>query len=142
MRLSVLDECSKPNVLTICCHTQLRYMSRRHSLWLEPILQIPLIFLGVCLLGYALFRILELGGGHHLKWIIFWVGACWMSLIWTLTLPIDRWILQGVLSLRWSLAGQLALGHSLFWTVATSLLLWRVLRLPIPPDLPFPLFPK
>lgn len=116
-------------------------MSRRHSLWLEAIVQIPLIFLGICLVGYALFRVLEIGGGNQLKWIVFWLGTSWISLMWTLTLPLDR-LLQGILSLRWSLAGQLALGHSLFWTVATSLLLWKLLRLPIPPDLPFPLFPK
>lgn len=117
------------------------FMSRRHSLWLESIVQIPLIFLGICLVGYALFRVLEIGGGNQLKWIVFWLGTSWISLMWTLTLPLDR-LLQGILSLRWSLAGQLALGHSLFWTVATSLLLWKLLRLPIPPDLPFPLFPK
>lgn len=66
----------------------------------------------------------------NLKWIIFWLGAAWVALMWTLTLVLDRWIFQGFMKMAPNLSGQLALGNALFWTVLTPILLWRFFDLP------------
>jgi Ca-activated chloride channel family protein len=66
----------------------------------------------------------------NLKWIIFWLGAAWIALMWTLTLPLDKWIFQGVSNLPPNLAGQLALGNALFWSVVTPMIVWRLFGLP------------
>ncbi|MEQ9486955.1 vWA domain-containing protein [Coleofasciculus sp. F4-SAH-05] len=60
------------------------------------------------------------------RWVIFWLGAAWISLMWLLILPLDRWIFQGWLKLPMNLAGQLALGNAFFWTVATLLIVWHL----------------
>ena len=65
------------------------------------------------------------------KWIIFWLGAAWISLMWVLVLPLDRWIFQGYLKLNMTLAGQLAIANALFWTVTTLSLIWRISGLPL-----------
>ena len=62
------------------------------------------------------------------RWVIFWLGAAWISLMWLLILPLDRWILQGLIKMPMNLAGQLALGNAFFWTVATALIIWRLAR--------------
>jgi len=62
----------------------------------------------------------------NLRWIIFWLGMAWICLMWTLVLPLDRWIFQGIYNLPMDLAGQLALGNALFWTMATPGIVWRV----------------
>jgi len=62
------------------------------------------------------------------RWVIFWLGAAWISLMWLLILPLDRWIFQGLMNLPMHLAGQLALGNAFFWTVATTLIVWRLAR--------------
>ena len=62
----------------------------------------------------------------NLRWIIFWLGMAWICLMWTLVLPLDRWVFQGVRSLPMDLAGQLALGNALFWTMATPGIVWRI----------------
>lgn len=67
----------------------------------------------------------------NLKWIIFWLGAAWIALMWLLLLPLDRWIFQGWLKLSMSLAGRLALGNALFWTVLTTIVVWRLSGLPL-----------
>jgi hypothetical protein len=33
----------------------------------------------------------------NLRWIVLWLGAAWISLMWLLALPLDRWILQGLI---------------------------------------------
>jgi len=62
------------------------------------------------------------------RWVIFWLGAAWISLMWLLILPLDRWIFQGWLKLPMNLAGQLALGNAFFWTVATLLIIWHLAK--------------
>lgn len=66
----------------------------------------------------------------NLKWIIFWLGAAWVALMWVLTLVLDRWIFQGFMKMAPNLSGQLALGNALFWTVLTPIILWRFFGLP------------
>jgi Ca-activated chloride channel family protein len=58
------------------------------------------------------------------RWVIFWLGAAWISLMWLLILPLDRWIFQGLMKMPINLAGQLALGNAFFWTVATPFIIW------------------
>lgn len=67
----------------------------------------------------------------NLKWIIFWLGAAWIALMWLLILPLDRWIYQGLLKLSMSLAGRIALGNALFWTILTPIVVWRLSGLPL-----------
>lgn len=66
----------------------------------------------------------------NLRWIIFWLGAAFICLMWTLTLPLDRWLFQGVVGLNITLSGQLALGNAIFWTVLTIIVVWRLFGLP------------
>lgn len=66
----------------------------------------------------------------NLKWIIFWLGLAWICLMWTLVLPLDRWLFQGLLKMRIDGAGKLAIANALFWTVATLLALWRFWGIP------------
>jgi Ca-activated chloride channel family protein len=65
----------------------------------------------------------------NLKWIVLWLGAAWVAFMWLLTLPLDRWIFQGIMKYHWSLAGQLALGNAIFWSVVTPLILWQMWKL-------------
>ncbi len=71
---------------------------------------------------------------RNLRWIFLWLGAAWVAFIWLLTLPLDRWIFQNLMKFHWSRAGQLALGNSLFWSVFTPMILWRLFQVL---DLPF-----
>jgi Ca-activated chloride channel homolog len=66
----------------------------------------------------------------NLKWIVFWLGLAWICLIWTLVLPLDRWLFQGLLNMRIDLAGRLAISHALFWTVATLSAIWKFWGIP------------
>lgn len=66
----------------------------------------------------------------NIRWVIFWLGAAFVFLMWMLTLPLDRWIFQGLIHLDMTLAGQLALANALFWTVVTLIIVWRVFGLP------------
>ncbi len=66
----------------------------------------------------------------NLRWIIFWLGAAFICLMWMLTLPLDRWLFQGLIGLNMTLSGQLALGNALFWTVLTMIVVWRLFGLP------------
>lgn len=65
----------------------------------------------------------------NLKWILVWLGCAWVAFVWLLTLPLDQWILQGLMKLPMHLSGQLALGNALFWSIATPLILWRLLQM-------------
>jgi len=62
----------------------------------------------------------------NIKWIIFWLGCAWIALMWMLIMPIDRWILQGIMQSHWTVSGKLALGNALFWTFATPGIIWRL----------------
>ncbi|MFB2837913.1 vWA domain-containing protein [Floridanema evergladense] len=66
----------------------------------------------------------------NIKWVIFWLGAAWIALMWMITIPLDRWIFRGLMSQPPNLAGQLAIGNALFWTVLTPLIVWRIFGLP------------
>ncbi|WP_354635783.1 vWA domain-containing protein [Planktothricoides raciborskii] len=66
----------------------------------------------------------------NLRWIIFWLGAAFICLMWMLTLPLDRWLFQGLIGLDMTLSGQLALGNALFWTILTIIVVWRLFGLP------------
>lgn len=70
---------------------------------------------------------------NNFRWTVLWLGATWISLMWFLTLPLDQLILQNLIKLHWSNAGRLAIGHALFWSILTPLIVWqfwRVLGLP------------
>jgi Ca-activated chloride channel homolog len=67
----------------------------------------------------------------NLKWIIFWLGMAWVALMWLVVLPLDRWILQAQVKLPMNLSGQIALGHALFWSVLTPILIWCLSGLPL-----------
>ena len=66
----------------------------------------------------------------NLKWIVFWLGLAWISLMWTLVLPLDRWLFQGLFNKRIDQAGRLAISHALFWTVATLSAIWKFWGIP------------
>jgi Ca-activated chloride channel family protein len=63
------------------------------------------------------------------RWIILWLGIAWIALMWMLTMPLDRWIFQGLLKMSLNLSGRLALGNALFWTAATPGILWGIYQL-------------
>lgn len=65
----------------------------------------------------------------NLKWIVLWLGAAWVAFMWLLTLPLDRWVFQYLMKYHWSLAGRLASGNALFWSIVTPLILWRLWQL-------------
>jgi len=62
----------------------------------------------------------------NLRWILLWLSAAWLSGMWAIMLPLDRWVFQGWMGLPMNLSGQLALGNALFWSVLTPLILWQV----------------
>lgn len=62
----------------------------------------------------------------NLRWIIFWLGMAWICLMWTLVLPLDRWIFQGFRGLPMDLSGKFSLLNALFWSAATPGILWRI----------------
>lgn len=64
------------------------------------------------------------------KWIFFWLGLAWISLMWMLVLPLDRWIFQGLFNMTMDTSGKLALSLALFWTVATISAIWRFWGIP------------
>lgn len=66
----------------------------------------------------------------NLRWIIFWLGLAWISLMWLLVLPLDRWVFQKFFKMRMDISGKLALSHALFWTVLTSIALWKIWGIP------------
>lgn len=66
----------------------------------------------------------------NLRWIIFWLGLAWISLMWVLVLPLDRWVFQGIFNMTIDISGRLALSHALFWTALTLVLLWTGRRIP------------
>lgn len=66
----------------------------------------------------------------NLKWVIFWLGLAWISFVWTLVLPLDRWVFQGLFKMEMDVSGKLALSQALFWTVLTLISLWRIWGIP------------
>lgn len=66
----------------------------------------------------------------NLKWIVFWLGFAWISLMWMLVLPLDRWLFQGALGMQIDRAGKLAISHALFWTVVTFSAIWKFWGIP------------
>lgn len=66
---------------------------------------------------------------NNLKWIIFWLGAAWIALMWTLIMPLDRWIFQGLMGLNIQLAGQLSLGNAFFWSILTPIVVWQLMKI-------------
>jgi Ca-activated chloride channel family protein len=68
---------------------------------------------------------------NNLPWVITWLGLAWICLMWVLVLPLDRWLFQGIMKMKMSLAGFLALGWAGFWTAVTpplGYLLWDYLK--------------
>ncbi|MBD2003790.1 MULTISPECIES: vWA domain-containing protein [Cyanophyceae] len=68
------------------------------------------------------------------QWIILWLGAAWIALMWMLTLILDKFIFQGLFKLPMNLSGQLSLGNALFWSVLTPIIIWQIWKIL---DLPF-----
>jgi Ca-activated chloride channel homolog len=66
----------------------------------------------------------------NLKWILFWLGLAWIALMWLLVLPLDRWLFQLLLKLPMNIAGQVALGNALFWSILVPILIWQLSGLP------------
>ena len=65
----------------------------------------------------------------NIKWVIFWLGCAWVALMWTLILPLDRFIFQGWLKMPMDISGKLALGNAWFWSSLTPLIVWQIYRL-------------
>jgi Ca-activated chloride channel family protein len=61
---------------------------------------------------------------------MFWLSGAFIFLMWTLTLPLDRWLFQGIMGLNMTLSGQIALGNALFWTVVTLIAIWKGFGIP------------
>jgi len=66
---------------------------------------------------------------NNWRWILLCLGLAWMALMWTITMPLDRWIFQGIFKLPLNLSGRLALSNAWFWTAATPGLLYGIYRL-------------
>ncbi|MCT7956821.1 vWA domain-containing protein [Laspinema palackyanum] len=66
----------------------------------------------------------------NLRWVMFWLSGAFIFLMWTLTLPLDRWLFQGIMGLDMTLAGQMALGNALFWTIVTLIAIWKGFGIP------------
>jgi Ca-activated chloride channel family protein len=64
----------------------------------------------------------------NLNWVIICLGGAWLALMWTLVLPLDRF-LQKMMGLRFDMAGRIAIGHGLFWSSATPIIVWNLLRI-------------
>lgn len=72
---------------------------------------------------------------NNWRWILLWLGCAWIALMWMMTMPLDRWIFQGLLHFPMNLAGRFALGNALFWTAATPgivIAIYRALNLALP----------
>lgn len=63
------------------------------------------------------------------NWVIICLGLAWIFAMWTVTLPLDRLVLQGALGMPFDLSGKIAIGNALFWTAATPGIVWRLLQL-------------
>ncbi|TVQ45545.1 MAG: VWA domain-containing protein [Gloeocapsa sp. DLM2.Bin57] len=66
---------------------------------------------------------------NNWRWVLLCLGLTWMALMWTLVMPLDRWIFQGLFKLPLNFAGRLALSNALFWTFATPGILIGIYRL-------------
>ena len=66
---------------------------------------------------------------NNWRWILLWLGLAWIALMWTLIMPLDRWIFQGLFQMPMNFSGRLALCNALFWTVATPLIVWRIYQI-------------
>ena len=66
----------------------------------------------------------------NIRWVMFWLGGAFISLMWMLILPLDRWIFQRLIGLDMTLGGQLALANALFWTVLTIVVVSKLWGLP------------
>lgn len=66
---------------------------------------------------------------NNWRWLLIWLGLAWIFLMWMIVMPLDRWLLQGLLQMRMDISGQLALGNAWFWTALTPLIIWQLYRL-------------
>ena len=66
---------------------------------------------------------------NNWRWILLWLGLAWIALMWTVIMPLDRWIFQGLFQMPMNFSGRLALCNALFWTVATPLIVWRIYQI-------------
>jgi len=66
---------------------------------------------------------------NNYRWLLLWIGAAWIALMWVLILPLDRWILQDLFKMHWNIAGKIALSHALFWSALTPLIVWQLWQL-------------
>ena len=66
----------------------------------------------------------------NIRWVMFWLGGAFISLMWMLVLPLDRWFFQSLIGLDMTLGGQLALANALFWTVLTVVVVVNLWGLP------------
>jgi Ca-activated chloride channel family protein len=66
---------------------------------------------------------------NNWRWILLWLGLAWIALMFSLIMPLDRWIFQGLFKIPINLAGRLALCNALFWTAATPGILWRIYQI-------------
>lgn len=64
------------------------------------------------------------------RWVRFWLAGAFIFSMWMLVLPLDRWVLQGLIGLNMTLSGQFAIANALFWTILTLTLIWRLWGLP------------
>jgi len=104
--------------------SNLRY---RRPLWSYSLFQLPMLGFIVYLTGTLVVFLLPLDFADKTKWIVFCLGGAWITLMWGMILPLDRWLLRGFMKLSWSLSGKLALGNAFFWTMATPAIAIRLL---------------
>lgn len=76
---------------------------------------------------YILIRKFYIRVNTNFKWIIFWLGSTWISLMWLLVLPLDKWVFQGLMNYPMNLSGKYALFNALFWTALTLITVWQEL---------------
>lgn len=66
----------------------------------------------------------------NIRWVMFWLAGAFISFMWMLILPLDRWLFQGVMGLDMTLGGQLALANALFWSILTIVIVGKFWGLP------------
>jgi hypothetical protein len=98
-------------------------MRQRRPIIRDPLFQVPAIFVGIAAIVTLVLKVQPICNSQSVWWSL---GITWIALMWTLVLPLDRWILQGWLKKPFNLAGKLALGNAFFWTALTPGLIWRL----------------
>jgi len=63
-------------------------------------------------------------------WLAWCLGGAWVSLMWLLNLPLDRWLLQGIMKLHMSTSGYIAVGNAFFWSILIPIIVFSLYGFP------------